>query len=206
MLKQPERRSSNYGKESNKTRRSPGASYRIHPRPQEGLQGGDCCDDPFIQDNNGVSYFKINKIGLSSKIIIYDSFNKPLFIIDKEFFSFDYIIKSGESDQIIANVEKNGFFTYSDFNCRFKNCYTGKVDYLEIISKNFLNFFGVYQGEKEKGAPLICKIYKNPNSDCCSPLNFIIEIAPNIDACLMVGLALIFMEYIQTTNNAAASN
>ena len=116
------------------------------------------------------------------------------------------MLKSGESDQIIANVEKNGFFTYSKFNCRFKNLSTGGNDYIEISSANYQNFFGVYQGEEEKGAPLICKIYKNPNSDCCSPSNFIIEIAQNIDACLMLGLALIFIEYSEASNSVDTSN
>ena len=169
------------------------------------LQGGDCCDDPGIQDNNGNSYFKIKGIALSPRKIIYDTYNKPLFNIDKEFFSFSYILKSGESDQVIANVDKNGFFTSSKFNCTFKNLSTGLNDYIEIKSANFQNFFGVYQGEEKKGAPLICKIYKNPDSDCCSSSNFIIEIAPNIDASLMLGLALIFRDYSESSNNSSSS-
>ena len=169
------------------------------------LQPENCCDDPDIQDNNGISYFKIKRIALSSRKIIYDTYNKPLFNIDSEFFSFCYMLKYGESDQIIANVEKNGFFTYSKFNCTYKNLITGLNDYIEIKSANYQRFFGVYQGKERNGAPLICKIYENPNSDCCSSPNFIIEIAPNIDASLMIGIALIFRDYSESSNNSSSS-
>ena len=124
----------------------------LFPNPKIfNIQAGDCCTDPFIQDNDGTSYFRINTFAFSSRKIIYDTFNKPVFNIDKEFLSFSYMLKSGESDQIIANVEKNGFFTYSKFNCRLKNCLVVEM----IISKlvvQIIKIFSEFIKEKKKKA------------------------------------------------------
>ena len=159
------------------------------------LYEGGCCEDPYIQDNNGITYFKLKQSFYSSLQTIYDTYNKPLFNIDKHYFSFDYKIKYGETDEIIANLDKNKFSNYTKYTCTFKNLATGGLnDFVEIKSVNDDDYFSVYQGEEKKGAPLICKIYRNPNLNCCSSLNFIIENSANIDSSLMIGLAFIFRD------------
>ena len=55
---------------------------------------------------------------------------------------------------------------------------------------------GIFHGSARQGAPMICRINKQYDAKnfYFDKQNYVVEIAPNVDAALMIGLGIIFDE------------
>ena len=145
-------------------------------------------DDFAITDFNGVPFFRCGGRAFSfrEKKVINDIYGIPIFNIKHELLSLRGRFKIYQGDQslrILASVDPISTFG-SIHSVSFYNLATCQNDYLEI------------HGNAKAGAPLICRINKQYDAKnyFFDKQNYVVEIAPNVDAAFMIGLGIIFDE------------
>ena len=153
-------------------------------------------DDFSITDINKEPYFKIKRKSFSSsqKKTFYDLYDKPIYNIQHGFWKGVYNLNLGEDDkQTIVKVVSLGSFNNTEYEATFKNLLNGKDERLELMCDAGGSVCGIFHGNAKKGAPLICKISRE-NKLFSGGDKYIVEIPPNIDAALMLGLGVCFDE------------
>ena len=156
-------------------------------------------DDFNITDTNGQPYFKIKgkAFSMRQKKIFYDLYDQPIFNIKHELFSlrgrYKFFMKEGE--QVAVNVDPVGFGN-TRYQVTFINIFSGKKLILDLVCDFMGSICGIFLGNAEQGAPLICKIYKQYDSKLffTGKNNYIVQISPNVDSALMLGLGVCFDE------------
>ena len=157
-------------------------------------------DDFNITDMNGTPFFRCGGRAFSfrQKKVISDLYGMPIFNIKHELFSLRGRFKlyyGDAGDKIMASIDPVNTFG-SVRSVSFFNIATGQNDYLELACDLVGSRCGIFHGSAKAGAPLICRINKQYDSKnyFFDKQNYIMEIAPNVDAALMVGLGIIFDE------------
>ena len=152
-------------------------------------------DDFNITDINKEPYFKIKRkaFSFSQKKTFYDLYDKPIYNIKHGFFKGYKFYLGAEEQQVIVNVKTLGSFNNTEYQVTFKNRINGMDERLELICDYTGSICGIFNGYAKQGAPLICKITKKYKLFSGGD-NYIVEIAPNIDAALMLGLGVCFDE------------
>ena len=157
-------------------------------------------DDFSITDFYGTPYFKCDGrvFSFRQKKVLYDCYMKPIFNIKHEIFSMRGRYKfylGGEGNRVIVSVDPISTFN-SLYAVTFYNLATGPNDYLELACDFFGNKCGIFHGKAKQGAPLICRINKKYDAKnyFFNKQNYVVEISPNVDAALMIGLGIIFNE------------
>ena len=152
-------------------------------------------DDFNITDINKEPYFKIKRkaFSLSQKKTFYDLYGKPIYNIKHGYFRSYKFYLGAEEQQVIVNVKTLGSFNNTEYQVTFKNRINGMDERLELICDYAGSICGIFNGYAKQGAPLICKITKKYKLFSGGD-NYVVEIAPNIDAALMLGLGVCFDE------------
>jgi len=157
-------------------------------------------DDFAITDFNGVPFFRCGGRAFSfrEKKVINDIYGIPIFNIKHELLSLRGRFKIYQGDQsfrILASVDPISTFG-SIHSVSFYNLATCQNDYLEIASDFLGSRCGIFHGNAKAGAPLICRINKQYDAKnyFFDKQNYVVEIAPNVDAAFMIGLGIIFDE------------
>ena len=157
-------------------------------------------DDFNITDFNGNPYFKCGgrTFSLREKKVISDVYGIPLYNIKHIIFSLRGRFKfyyGEKGDKIIASVDPINTFG-SLYSVTFFNIATGQNDYLELACDLTGSRCGIFHGNAKQGAPLICRINKqyDEKNFYCNKQNYVVEIAPNVDAAFMIGLGIVFDE------------
>ena len=163
-------------------------------------------DDFTITDFYGTPYFKCNGrvFSMRQKKVLYDIYMQPIFNIKHEIFSLRgrYKFYFGEDgNRTIASVDPIGAFQ-NHYSINFFNVQTGRNDYLELACDFMGSKCGIFHGEAKHGAPLICRINKEYDAKnfYYNKQNYVVEISPNVDAALMIGLGIIFDEIKNESN------
>ena len=157
-------------------------------------------DDFAITDFNGTPYFKCSGrvFSFRQKKVLYDVYMHPIFNIKHELLSLRGRYKfmyGDQGDRVIASVDPIGAFT-SHYSINFYNSATGRNDYLELACDFMGSRCGIFHGNAKQGAPMICRINKQYDAKnyFYGKQNYVVEISPNVDAALMIGLGIIFDE------------
>ena len=157
-------------------------------------------DDFAITDFNGIPFFRCGGRAFSfrEKKVINDVYGIPIFNIKHELFSLRGRFKLYYGDQggrILASVDPISTFG-SLYSVTFFNQATGQNDYLELACDLMGSRCGIFHGNAKTGAPMICRINKQYDAKnyYYNKQNYVVEIAPNVDAALMIGLGIIFDE------------
>ena len=157
-------------------------------------------DDFVITDYNGTPYFKCGGRAFSfrEKKVICDIYGMPIYNIKHELFSLRGRFKLYFGDQgnrVMASIDPINTFG-GLYSVTFFNIATGQNDYLELACDLIGSRCGIFHGSAKAGAPLICRINKQYDAKnyFYDKQNYVVEIAPNVDASFMVGLGIIFDE------------
>ena len=157
-------------------------------------------DDFNITDMNGTPFFRCGGRAFSfkQKKVISDLYGMPIYNIKHELFSLRGRFKLYYGDmgnRIMASVDPVDTFG-SIHSVSFFNIATGRNDYLELACDLVGSRCGIFHGSARGGAPLICRINKQYDAKnyFYDKQNYVVEIAPNVDAALMIGLGIIFDE------------
>ena len=157
-------------------------------------------DDFSITDLYGTPFFKCGgrAFSMRQKKVLYDIYMKPLYNIKHELLSLRgrYKFNYGEGgERVFASVDPLSTFK-SLYSVSFFNLATGQNDYLELACDFLGSKCGIFHGSAKQGAPLICRINKQYDSKnfFYNKQNYVVEIAPNVDAAFMIGLGMIFDE------------
>ena len=157
-------------------------------------------DDFAISDLHGTPFFKCSGrvFSFREKKVLYDVYMVPIFNIKHELFSMRgryKIIYGDKGDRVLASVDPINAFG-SHFSINFYNLATGRNDYLELACDFMGSKCGIFHGKAKEGAPMICRINKKYDAKnfFWGKQNYVVEISPNVDAALMVGLGIIFDE------------
>ena len=149
---------------------------------------------------NGTPFFRCGGRAFSfrQKKVISDLYGMPIFNIKHELFSLRGRFKlyyGDAGDKIMASIDPVNTFG-SIHSVSFFNIATGQNDYLELACDLVGSRCGIFHGSAKAGAPLICRINKQYDAKnyFYDKQNYVMEIAPNVDAALMVGLGIIFDE------------
>ena len=157
-------------------------------------------DDFAISDMYGNPYFKCDgrAFSMRQKKVLYDVYMKPIYNIKHEIFSLRgrYKFYLGDyTNQVVATVEPIDAFG-SRYSINFINLATGRNEYLELTCDFTGSKCEIFHGNTKQGAPLICRINKQYDAKnyFYGKQNYVVEISPNVDAALMIGLGIIFDE------------
>ena len=157
-------------------------------------------DDFNITDFNGTPYFRCGGKAFSfrEKKVISDIYGIPIYNIKHELLSLRGRFKlyfGDVGDRIMASVDPVNTLG-SIHSVTFFNIATGQNDYLELACDLVGSRAGIFHGSAKAGAPLICRINKQYDAKnyFYNKQNYVVEIAPNVDAALMIGLGIIFDE------------
>ena len=157
-------------------------------------------DDFKITDIYNNPYFLIKGkfFTLHQRKNFYDLYGKPIFNIKHEIFSLRgrYRFCLGESDQEVVKIDPKSKITNRNFEVTFTNYATGRTELLDFCCDLLGSACGIFYGKADKGAPCICKIHKQYDGKnfFAGKQNYLVEISPNVDASLMLGLATVFDE------------
>ena len=164
-------------------------------------------DDFAITDLYGTPFFKCGGrvFSMRQKKVLYDIYMKPIYNIKHELLSLRgrYKFNYGEcGERVIASVDPLSAFK-SLYSVTFFNLATGQNDYLELACDFLGSKCGIFHGSAKQGAPLICRINKEYDAKnfYYNKQNYVVEIAPNVDAAFMVGLGIIFDEIKNDDDN-----
>ncbi|OUM62308.1 hypothetical protein PIROE2DRAFT_44426 [Piromyces sp. E2] len=159
-------------------------------------------DDFSIKDINNVEYFRCKGKALSirDKKILYDLYQKPILNIQHKILTLKGNIKiyaEDKQDKILATINKKSFISVKKYIIEFYNQATEKTEYLDMKCDFFSYSCGIYYGHEKEGAPLICKITKKIDMKLVftTQENYFVQIAPGVDAALMMAIAICFDEY-----------
>ena len=147
----------------------------------------------------GTPYFKCDaKLNsLRKKKFITDIYKMPIYTITQEVLSLRGRFKFlyGDTEKVIGSVDPIRTFG-NLYSVNFFNLAINRNDYLELACDYKGNRCGIFHGEAEKGAPLICRMTKRHDAKNAflDLQNYDVEIAPNVDAAFMVGLSIVFDE------------
>ena len=157
-------------------------------------------DDFNITDMYGTPFFRCGGRAFSfkQKKVISDLYGMPIYNIKHELFSLRGRFKlyyGDAGDKIMASIDPVNTFG-SIHSVSFFNIATGRNDYLELACDLVGSRCGIFHGSARGGAPLICRINKQYDAKnyFYDKQNYVVEIAPNVDAALMIGLGIIFDE------------
>jgi len=157
-------------------------------------------DDFKIKDTNGVSYFKCkgNSFSLRDKKVIYDLYDKPLFNIQGNmFYGHGLKVYAGKgTSTVLGKVSRRSLLKKNKYEFSFTNIMTNQPEVLDMKCDFFGYSCGIFAGKESQGAPMICSITKTKNmlSLISNPDHYQIQIAPGVDAALMVALAICYDE------------
>ena len=164
-------------------------------------------DDFTITDFYGTPFFKCDgrAFSMRQKKVLYDIYMQPIYNIKHEIFSLRgrYKFNYGEQgDRVIASVDPIDAFK-SHYSISFYNLATGRNDYLELACDFLGSKCGIFHGQAKQGAPMICRINKQYDAKnfYYNKQNYVVEISPNVDAALMIGLGIIFYEIKNDDDN-----
>ena len=164
-------------------------------------------DDFTITDFYGTPFFKCDgrAFSMRQKKVLYDIYMQPIYNIKHEIFSLRgrYKFNYGEQgDRVIASVDPIDAFK-SHYSISFYNLATGRNDYLELACDFLGSKCGIFHGQAKQGAPMICRINKQYDAKnfYYNKQNYVVEISPNVDAALMIGLGIIFDEIKNDDDN-----
>ena len=164
-------------------------------------------DDFTITDFYGTPFFKCDgrAFSMRQKKVLYDIYMHPIYNIKHEIFSLRgrYKFNYGEQgDRVIASVDPIDAFK-SHYSISFYNLATGRNDYLELACDFLGSKCGIFHGQAKQGAPMICRINKQYDAKnfYYNKQNYVVEISPNVDAALMIGLGIIFDEIKNDDDN-----
>ena len=148
----------------------------------------------------GRPYFKCGGrlISFRQTKVILDVYGIPIYNIKHEIFSLRGRFKLYQGNtgaREIASIDPISTFG-SLYSISFYNLATGRNDYLELACDLMGSRCGIFHGSAKQGAPMICRINKQYDAKnfYFDKQNYVVEIAPNVDAALMVGLGIIFDE------------
>ena len=157
-------------------------------------------DDFDICDLYGRPYFKCGGrlISFRQTKVILDVYGIPIYNIKHEIFSLRGRFKLYQGNtgaREIASIDPISTFG-SLYSISFYNLATGRNDYLELACDLMGSRCGIFHGSAKQGAPMICRINKQYDAKnfYFDKQNYVVEIAPNVDAALMIGLGIIFDE------------
>jgi len=159
-------------------------------------------DDFSIKDLNDVEYFRCKGKALSirDKKVLYDLYQKPILNIQHKIFTMKGNIKiyaDNEENKILATVNKKSFISVKKYIVEFYNQATGKNEYFDMKCDFFSFTCGIFYGHEKEGAPMVCKVTKKLDVKLVftTQENYYVQIAPGVDAALMVAIAICFDEY-----------
>ncbi|ORX52184.1 hypothetical protein BCR36DRAFT_247387, partial [Piromyces finnis] len=143
-----------------------------------------------LKDSNNKRYF--SNSNKTNKKIIYNSEEKPLFNFSTTPQSTVIIYEGKKNDRSIVSIEErvtpNGLHG-KRFYVSYTNLLNNQTRAFDMNCDKRFCCGGIFYGQEEMGAPLVCRISQIPRSN-----RFKVEIQPGIDMALMFGLALIFLE------------
>jgi len=169
-------------------------------------------DDFSIKDANNVEYFKCKgkAFNIRDKKILYDLYQKPILNIQHKILTLKRNIKiyaEDKTEKIYATINKKSFISVKKFIVEFYNQATEKTEYLDLKCDFFSYTCGIFYGHEKEGAPMVAKVTKN--FDCklvfTSQENYYLQIAPGVDAALMVAIAICFDEYKNEDDSSGIS-
>ena len=157
-------------------------------------------DDFKITDIYGNPYFLIKgKVWtMHQRKSFYDLYGAQIFNIKHEIFSLRgrYRFCIGESDNAVVKIDPLSKITNRHFQVTFVNKANGNNEILDLYCDLIGSRCAIFHGDANNGAPCICKIYKEYDAKhfFAGKDNYSIQIAPNVDASLMLGLGAVFDE------------
>ncbi|KAG4084815.1 tubby C-terminal-like domain-containing protein [Neocallimastix lanati (nom. inval.)] len=158
-------------------------------------------DDFTIKDTEGVSYFKCKgkAMNIRDKKTIYDLYGTPILNIRNTIlFLKDRMKVYADKDdkKTLATVTPVTSINSRKYTISFYNIATEKEETLDMKCDFFSHSCGIFYGKEKEGSPMICKIVKKIDavSFLTNKDNYYVEVAPGIDAALMVAIAICFDE------------
>ncbi|ORX86173.1 DUF567-domain-containing protein, partial [Anaeromyces robustus] len=159
-------------------------------------------DDFSIKDPSGVEYFRCKGklFSIRDKKILYDLYGQPILNIQHTIFTIKGNIKiyADDSDKsLLASINKKSFISIKKFIIEYYNKATEKTQYLDMKCDFFSFTCGIFDGHEKEGAPMIAKVSKRLDAKLLltDRENYYLQIAPGVDAALMVAIAICFDEY-----------
>jgi len=159
-------------------------------------------DDFSIKDVNDVEYFRCKgkAFSIRDKKILYDLYQKPILNIQHKIFTMKGNIKiyaDNEDTKVLATINKKSFISVKKYIVEFYNQATERNEYFDMKCDFFSFTCGIFYGHEKEGAPMVCKITKKLDAKLVftTQENYYVQIAPGVDAALMVAIAICFEEY-----------
>jgi len=165
-------------------------------------------DDFSIQDTEGHSYFKCTgkTLSIRDKKFITDMEGNPLFAIANTvlFFKDRMKIYAGkDTKKTLASIEPQNSVNQRKYKITFYNIATEQEECINMKCDYFRHSCGIFYGNESEGSPMICRIVKRIDAKrvLTNKENYIIEIAPGVDAAFMVALGICFDELKSDKND-----
>ena len=158
-------------------------------------------DDFTIKDTEGVSYFKCEgkALNIRDKKTIYDLNGTPILNIRNAilFLKGRMKVYAGKDDKkTLASIIPKTSIHSRKYIISFYNISEEKEETLDMKCDFFSHSCGIFYGKEKEGSPMVCKIIKkiDARSLLTNKDNYYVEVAPGIDAALMVAIAICFDE------------
>jgi len=148
-----------------------------------------------ILDRNGKEPFIIKK-NSSHLYNIYDLNDKCLLKFKEGFTDGKLLIEKGENEEEkLVNIKSRNIISH-EYRAEFLNKFTGKDEILNIHYSTSFTTIGVFYGNEEEGAPLICRMHlteKGKTRFLYKGCQYTIEIAPNVDILYLIAVSLFIL-------------
>lgn len=157
-------------------------------------------DDFTIKDSNGVSYFKCKgkTFSFRDKKVLYDLYDKPLINIQENaFYGHGMKVYAGKNtDKVLGSIHRKSLLKKNKYEFTYQNIATNQTEVLDMKCDFFGSSCGIFYGKEKEGAPMICSITKTKQmlSLFSNYDHYVINVAPGVDAALMVALTICFDE------------
>lgn len=158
-------------------------------------------DDFTIKDTDGVSYFKCKgkALNIRDKKIIYDLYGTPILNICNGILFLKSRMKiyaDNNDKKTLAKITPQTSISSRKYVISFYNIANEQEETLDMKCDFFSHSCGIFYGKEKEGSPMVCKIVKKIDAKglLTKKDDYYIEIAPGIDAALMVAIAICFDE------------
>ena len=130
--------------------------------------------------------------------MLYVMYDRPIFSMKYELFSLRgrYRFFFKDSENLTVKVDPLSIISKTYYEVIFLNLLNWKNEQIELVFDFIGSVNGIFYEREKEGAPMICKIMKQYDAKLflTAKDNYIIEISPNVDAALILGLAVCFDE------------
>jgi len=143
-----------------------------------------------LKDSSNKRYFS-NTIKTNRKVV-FNAEEQPLFNFSTTPQSVVMLYDGKKSDKTVVSIEERETpqgLHGKRFYVSYTNLLNNQPRAFDMNCDKKFCCCGIFYGQEEMGAPMVCKISQIPRSD-----RFKVEIQPGIDMALMFGLALVFLE------------